>query len=166
MPRINTHLHLALMLSKKRNIADMVSFYLGNAYPDCWGVSVKQGLLYHYKKELASLCDLNGFLQNEELDDFNLGYLFHLWVDNRILEVDTGDISKSDCLLCDMEVIAPVIEQLRQCEFTGREYQAMQNVLALESEPMPLYLVSDDKKKRYNEILDKLADEFAAQFLR
>ena len=94
------------------------------------------------------------------MDDFNFGYYFHLWVDNRILEVDVDDISKDDCLICDMEVITPIIQQLKQHSVIGKEYQSMQNILSLESEPLFLCSVSEDKKKRYEAILDMLVDEF------
>ena len=100
------------------------------------------------------------FKKSEEMDDFNFGFYFHLWVDNRILEVDVGDISKDDCLICDMEVIPTIIQQLKQHSVSGKEYQSMQNVLALESEPLSLRSVSEDKKKRYDAILDMLVDEF------
>jgi len=160
MPKINTHLHLALKLSEKMDIVDLDAFFLGNVYPDCWNISIEQSLIYHYKNDRSNLCDVEKFKIDEEISDFNLGYMFHLWIDNRILEVDTKDISKYDCLICDMEVVVPIIQQLKQGVFTGKEYQAMQNILSLESEPIPLYLVPEDKKRRYNEILDKLVDEF------
>lgn len=160
MPKINTHLHLAIKLSEKLNIQNLNSFYLGNAYPDCWNYSIDQSIQLHYKNEFNSLCNLELFKENEEMNDFNLGYYFHLWVDNHILNNDTEDISKYDCLICDMEVILPIIDQLRQLEPVDKEHQAMQNILTLESEPMPLYLVSRDKKKRYEEILDELILRF------
>lgn len=161
MPRINTHLHLASKLSEKIDIADLDSFFLGNAYPDCWSVSIEQALLLHYKNDPSALCNIEKFISSDDLNDFNLGYLFHLWVDNRILEADTKDISKTDCLICDWEAIVPIIRQLKQFSFTGERYQAMQNILSMESEPVPPYSVPEEKKKRYIEILDKLADEFA-----
>lgn len=161
MPRINTHLHLASKLSRKIDITDLDSFFLGNAYPDCWSISIEQALLLHHKKDPAGLCNIEEFISSKDLDDFNLGYLFHLWVDNRILEADTKGISKTDCLICDTEVVVPIIRQLKQFSFTGEKNQAMQNILSTESEPVPQYSVPEAKKKRYIEILDKLVDEFA-----
>lgn len=160
MPKINTHLHLALKLNKVINICDLDSFLLGNAYPDCWSTSLEQSLVNHYKNDPSSLCNLELFKKFEKMDDFNFGYYFHLWVDNRILEVDVDDISKDDCLICDMEVITPIIQQLKQHSVIGKEYQSMQNILSLESEPLFSYSVSEDKKKRYEAILDMLIDEF------
>lgn len=160
MPKVNTHLHIALKLSTAMTIKDLDSFLLGNAYPDCWTTSIERSLCYHYKDDISSLCDLERFSRTEKMDDFNFGYYFHLWVDNHILEVDVSDITKHDCLICDMAVITPIIHQLKQLTVTDKKLQALQNIMALESEPMPLYLVSEDKKKRYEEILDTLVDEF------
>lgn len=160
MPKINTHLHIALKLSIATEIQDFDSFLLGNAYPDCWKTSVERSLRCHYKDDPSGPCDLERFRSTEEKDAFSFGHYFHLWVDNRISEVDVGDISKYDCLICDMPVIAPTIQRLRQLTVTGKKHQALQNVLALESESMPLYLVPEEKQKRYHAILDMLADEF------
>ena len=166
MPKISTHLHLALKLSKIIKIKDLNFFLLGNAYPDCWKISVEKSLRLHYKDDASAPCCLEKFKENEEMDDFNFGYYFHLWVDNRIMEVDAGDISKDDCLICDMASVAPLIRQLEQYNAAdGREHQAVQNILALASEPLPLYEVPEDKKKRYDAILDTLADEFAKEHL-
>ena len=160
MPKINTHLHLALKLSEKIQIENFHSFLLGNAYPDCWNMSAAEAMKKHYKDTLDNPCDMKRFRENEETNDFNLGYYFHLWVDNRILEIDLEDISKYDCMICDMPVIGPIIQELQENEFTGKEYEAMQNIMTLESEPMPLYLVNPDKQERYNAILDGLVAEF------
>lgn len=75
MPKINTHIHLALKVSKKINIHDIESFVLSNAYPDY----VDRLGEYHYKDNEDSECNLQKFLEIEELNDFNLGYYFHLW---------------------------------------------------------------------------------------
>lgn len=166
MPKINTHLHLALLLSNKINISNLNSFYLGNAYPDCWKDSIEKSLQFHYKKDLNEPCNLNMFISKEERNDFNFGYYFHLWIDNHILEIDTGDISKYDCLICDMQSISPIIEQLKQFNYDGKEALAMQNILTLESEPMPLYLVSKDKINRYNNILNMLVNNFISEIER
>lgn len=164
MPKIHTHLHLGLKLSKVINIKDMQSFLLGNAYPDCGKSSIDKSLKYHYKDDVSSLCDLELFKKNEEMNDFNLGYYYHLWIDNRILKEDLGDITKYDCLICDMPVIGSIIEQFKEYKACGKEYQAIQNILALEQEPMPLYLVSEAKKQRYHELLDKLVCEFVSEY--
>ncbi len=147
MPKISTHLHLAMKLSKKINITDLNSFYLGNAYPDCWNDSVEEGNRRH--------CEADA-----EESGFNLGWKFHLWVDNRMKDIDTGDISKYDCMICDMPVIGHLIEELKQHAFVGKEAEAMNNILSLELEPIPLYLVPAEKMKRYEEMLDMLVDEF------
>lgn len=160
MPKIHTHLHLALKLSKKINISDVDSFFLGSAYPDAWKTSTEKSLQYHYKKEAYEECNLEAFMKNEPMDDFNLGYYFHLWIDNRILETDTSDINKQDCLICDMEGILPMIQHLRELKLSGKRYEAFQNILCLESEPMLLYRVPEMRKKKYEEILDKLVNEF------
>lgn len=160
MPKINTHLHLALKLSKIIDICDLTSFLLGNTYPDCWNTSFEQSLFNHYKSDPLSLCNLELFKKTEEKNDFNFGYYFHLWVDNRILGVDVSDISKEDCFICDMDVIAPMIQQLKQHVVIGKENQSMKNILSLESEPLPLHSVSEEKKNRYVAILDMLVEEF------
>lgn len=125
MPKVNTHLHIALKLSRIMDIKDLNSFLLGNAYPDCWTTSIEKSLCYHYKGEISSLCNLERFKRTEEKNDFNFGYYFHLWVDNRILEVDVGDISKYDCLICDMAMITPIIHQLKQLTVTDKKHQAL-----------------------------------------
>lgn len=145
---------------QKTHVADPASFLLGSAYPDRFHHSVEEGLALHYKKDLMGPCDLTAFLKNEERDDFGLGYFFHLWVDDRIMSVNTEDISPSDCLICDMGAFLPFYETLRGQTFTGKKQVAMQNVLTLEREPMPLYLVPPEKKKRYEVLLDTLVDEF------
>ena len=164
MPKLNTHLHLGSKLSEVINIKDINSFLLGNVYPDCWNTSIEKSLEYHYKDTLSSFCNLESFKMNEEMNDFNLGYYFHLWIDNRILKEDIGDITKYDCLICDMPVIAPIICQFKEYKACGKEYQSIQNILELETEPMPLYLVSEEKKKRYYSILDKLVSEFVFEY--
>lgn len=165
MPNISTHLHLALKLSRKIEIKDLNAFYLGNAYPDQWKNSVEKSLDFHYKNTLSDICDCESFMKNEEMNDFNFGYYFHLWVDNHILEINTSDLTKYDCLICDMQVIYPIIMELKQESFTGKEYQAMQNILELEYMPLPLYMVTPDKRKRYEELLDQIVDEFLEKHL-
>lgn len=164
MPKISTHLHLALKLSQKIKISDLNSFYLGNAFPDCWNESDDNAKKYHYFKELSYECDLESFIKNEDINNFNFGHYFHLWVDNHIsqvlLEYNYTNINKYDCIICDMPIIAFIIEELKQYTCIKKQYQALKNILSLESEPVPLYIVSIEKKKNYEEILDKLIDEF------
>ena len=163
MPKITTHLHLALKLLDKISIKDKNGFLLGNAYPDCMDAGEEEFLSLHYKDSRYSLCDLKKFKEQEEKNDFNLGYYFHLWTDNRIREVDTGDISKYDCIICDIPVILPAVEELKKESFCGRKETAMGNILALESEAVPLIEVPDEKRKRYGQILDVLAEKFVSE---
>ncbi len=163
MPKITTHLHLALKLLDKISIKDKKAFLLGNAYPDCMYAGEEEFLSLHYKDSRYSLCDLKKFKEQEKKNDFNLGYYFHLWTDNRIREVDTGDISKYDCIICDIPVILPAVEELKKESFSGRKETAMGNILALESEAVPLIEVPDEKRKKYEEILDVLAEKFASE---
>lgn len=152
MPKISTHLHLALKLCEKIEIEDKTSFFLGNSYPDCWNDSVEEGERRH--------CAVDA-----EENDFNLGWKFHLWVDDRMKDIDTGDISKYDCMICDMPVIGHLIEELKQHTFTGKEAEAMNHILSLESEPIPLYLVPAEKMNRYEEMLDRLVDLFLVDYI-
>lgn len=161
MPRINTHLHLALKLSQRIRIDNLDSFFLGNAYPDCWHISMEQSLCNHYKSDPTGLCNLESFKREHGNNDFDLGYFFHLWIDNRILEVNTGNISKQDCMICDMEIIAPLIQRLKMGEFEGEELLAMQNISLMEAAPIPTLAVSDEKKVQYQNLLEMMADEFA-----
>ena len=163
MPKITTHLHLALKLLDKISIKDKKAFLLGNAYPDCAGVREEEFLSLHYKQSRYGLCNLEKFAEQEEKNDFNLGYYCHLWTDNRIIEVDTGDISKYDCIICDIPVILPAVEELKKESFCGREETAMGNILALESEAVPLIEVTREKRKKYDEVLDGIADKFASE---
>ena len=164
MPKINTHLHAALELTKRMDVNNLESFYLGNVYPDCGNYSEEEQCLYHYKKDISRLCNIEMFIETEERNDFNLGYLFHLWFDNYILNVDVEDISKYDCMICDMEVILPVIHELQKKEYAGKEAEAMQKILLLESEPIPLYLVPEHKKEKYTEMLNEAIDTFLEQY--
>lgn len=164
MPQVSTHLHLALKLQKKINIADSDSFLLGNAFPDQWKDSFEKSLGLHYKTDPSGVCNLDEFLKNNRLDnDFNLGYYFHLWVDNEIQKVNVGNISKSDCLIYDMEIIRPAILQLKQNIWQDKKLQAMNNILSLESTPLPLYIPDSEKKTRYDNILEQLVCEFATK---
>jgi len=103
-----------------------------------------------------------------EIVDLDLFYLenvypdclFHMWIDNYMLSVDMGDISMYDQMICDMEVILPIIQELQGKEYVGREKEALEKILALASEPVPLYLVPKYKKEKYIEILDGAVEAF------
>lgn len=118
MPRISTHLHLALKLYEKMQMEDKTAFFLGDNYSE-----------------------------------------IHAWIDEHIKEMELGDITKYDCMICDMPIIGPLIEELRQGTYSGAEEAAMKKILSLETEPIPLYLVPDEKKLRYERILEILVDE-------
>lgn len=156
MAKLHTHLHLGCLLKEKVFIEDFDSFILGNAYPD----SKEHGLELHYKKDWNEACDLDAFLEKETMDSFTLGYYFHLWVDNHIEQFDLQDITASDCLICDMEVLHPVLAYLSESDYEGKEKEAMDNIHTLDCIPMPLYLVFDGKKKSYRKLLMQVVDRF------
>lgn len=161
MPQITTHLHLAKLLSQRISINHTTSFLLGNAYPDCWQQSISQSLKLHYKQADDSNCSLSEFLTHNHLDDFHFGYYFHLWTDNYMLHIDTLNISKQDSLICDREVIQPLLIELMNLELRNpKEQQAMENIRLLESKPLSLYLVSLDKNQQYLEILEQCVKTF------
>lgn len=159
MPRISTHLHLGKILLSKYEVENKESFLLGCVYPD-----VKERMMErHYKQNITDFCDLEAFKIQNTLDDFNFGYYFHLWVDNEIRKVDVSDISKDDCLICDMEEIISLIYELKQLSFVGKEKEAMDLINTLENEPMPLYLVRRDIKEKYSNILFELVNGFLVE---
>ena len=159
MPKIHTHLSLALKLSKQVHINNLTTFLLGNAYPDIWDENIDDALHLHYKKDADSECDLKSFLNENDLnDEFNLGCYFHLWVDNEIRHIDLLNISKYDCMIIDHEIIFPIIPALTAS--SDKEKQALNNIYKLSNEPMPLYLVHHDKKQQYLDILDTLVNQF------
>ena len=159
MPRIHTHLALALKLSEQININNLNAFLLGNAYPDIWDENINEAIHLHYKNDANSKCNLTSFLKDYNLSDaFNLGYYFHLWVDNEIKYMNLLDISKYDCMICDNEILSPIIPNLVACH--DKEKQALNNIYKLNHEPMPLYLVHLDKKEQYHHILDTLVYHF------
>lgn len=164
MPKIHTHLHLALLLQKKMKIANEHSFLLGTVYPDCFHVSVEKAKLLHYMIE--DNCDLSKFIQNKKWNYFTFGYYFHLWVDNYIQKMDLNNITVSDCLLCDMEVIAPILQELLNVKYEGKEKEAQDNLTQLEKIPMPLYLVDEEKKKKYNLLLNEINEQFIKEMKR
>ena len=100
-------------------------------------------------------------MQMEDKAAFFLGDDYseiHAWIDERIRVMELGDITKYDCMICDMPIIGPLIEELRQGTYSGAEEAAMKKILLLETEPIPLYLVPDEKKLRYERILETLVE--------
>ena len=112
---------------------------------------------------------LAGKIEIQDLTGFYLGAAgakcdeqneFHAWFEDYMAELDMQDISMYDQLICDMEVILPVIQELQQQELTGKRAEAMEKILQLESEPMPLYLVPEQKKQEYIQILERAIDAY------
>ncbi|MBE6114577.1 MAG: hypothetical protein E7191_05805 [Erysipelotrichaceae bacterium] len=163
MPSISTHLHLALLASDRLPITDTDAFLLGSVYPDQMYISEYKSVLLHYKEHVEDPCDLKRFLECESKDDFTLGYYYHLWCDEYVKHVELEDITKYDRLICDMEVLIPVIQRLCNNSYTGKYQQSMENIMILEREPMPLYLVSPSKKEKYVEVLESIVDAFVKE---
>ncbi len=165
MPKISTHLHLALKILEKLDIQNETAFLLGNAYRDCWYKDEEAAVKNHYKSRPQSACDLKRFLKENTLDDFNLGWYFHLWTDNRFKILDTGDISGYDRVICDMPVVHPLLQKLQQMEFSGREKQAVENIRNMANQPVPLYMVDRDKSARYEAILENVSAQFVSLYV-
>ena len=49
MPKIHTHLALAMKLSQQININNLNAFLLGNAYPDIWDENIDEAI-YEFEK--------------------------------------------------------------------------------------------------------------------
>ena len=98
-----------------------------------------------------------------ENDDFSLGCRFRLWIDDFAKTVNFEDVNEYDRLICDMPVIISYIENIKERKLSGKELRAFQKVLALEYQPMPLYLVSVEKSARYSRILDNIVDNFVGE---
>ncbi len=161
MPKISTHINLALKLFEKLDIENETAFLLGSAYADCGYKDRRQMLKNHYKNTPEDFCNLKAFLKENVLDDFNFGWYFHLWTDNRIRHMDLEDISDYDRVIFDMPRVQPVVLKLAEKEFCGREKQALENILDMANRPVPLYLPSEEKAEKYKEILNNLAARFA-----
>lgn len=159
MPPIHTHLHLALLFLEKTALNNPDIFLLGTAYPDCFDLDEEAFLYRHGRRDAADFCDY-GVLTDETRDEFTLGWYFHLWTDNHIREMELEDISRHDCLICDMDAFGPVWQRLSGMEWDGKRRQAMENIQQLACQPMPLYLVFDEKKRRYRAILEQLVEKF------
>ena len=72
---------------------------------------------------------------------------FQLWLEEKWSTIDFGDISKYDRMICDMPVVGPTVED-------------PEVIQQLESEPMPLYLVPDEKRERYEALLNQIVAEY------
>ena len=72
---------------------------------------------------------------------------FKIWIEVNWNQLDFGDISKYDRMICDMPVVGPTVED-------------PEVIQKLESEPMPLYLVSEEKRERYEILLYKIIAEY------
>lgn len=158
MPHIHTHLHLAKIFVEQVQLKDLTAFYLGNCYPNTANGLRKRKL--HYKKCLSDYCDLDLMERKEDFNDFFKGYYFHLWVDNYFRTLDLEDINKYDALICDMGEIGEIIESLKGKEYEGKQLVAYHNLMTLEKQPMPLYLVHPEKQARYQAILEHVVEEF------
>lgn len=159
MPRLHTHLHLSKIFLEQYPMKNPDSFLLGNIYPDQFEDSEKM-MHDHYKNNIEDDCNLSQFLNEKNLDDFNMGFYFHLWVDNKIKTINLYDITKQDCLICDMDAIFPIIEDLKSKSFTGIEKEAFEHLHQLDHIPMLLYIVSKDKQEKYEKILHQLVSDF------
>ena len=139
MERNHTYLHLALKLKEKINIDDFDSFCLGCVCPE-------DGIEWGTAKE-----------------DFTRGKAFGQWAQGKICRMD---IAKYDAMICDMEAILPLVERLREGKYQGEKQQALENILALEQEPVPLYLVCPEQKIKYAASLERLAEEFCKTIIK
>lgn len=159
MPKIQTHLHLGIIYLNQFEIKDENAFLLGCSYPDKWHLNKEDALKRHYKNESTSPCHLDSFLKDYNLqDDFNLGYYFHLWLDNEIKTVETDGISMYDCLLSDHDVIYSFVQSLHADN--ELQAQALENIHYALNQPLPLYLVPIDKVNKYKKILNLLITKF------
>ena len=110
--------------------------------------------------ERMQIQDLTGFYLGAACANGDEQNEFHAWFENYMAELDMQDISVYDQLICDMEVILPVIQELQKQELSGKRAEAMETILQLESEPMPLYLVPEQKKQAYIQILDHAIEAY------
>ena len=142
MLKVNTYLRLGIKLSERIRIEDISSLLLGLAYFES-GEGEKDKAI--------------------EDDDFSLGCRFRLWIDDFAKTVNFEDVNEYDRLICDMPVIISYIENIKERKLSGKELRAFQKVIALEHQPMPLYLVSVEKSARYSRILDDIVDNFVGE---
>lgn len=160
MPKLSTHLNLALILGKKLNIQDLRSLFLGAVYPDALD-DEDLFLKLHFKNNVKDLCDLKVFLSKiKTRDEFSLGYFFHLYLDNVYESYDFKDIRQYDVLICDMQRVIPFLDLIKEDTDNPKEKRALQNIKRLDREPMPLYMVFKERAMAYEEILEKIVDDF------
>lgn len=72
---------------------------------------------------------------------------FKTWIEEKWNQIDFDDISKYDRMICDMPVVGPTVED-------------PEVIRELEAEPMPLYLVPEEKRERYEILLDEIISEY------
>ena len=142
MLKVNTYLRLGIKLSERIRIEDISSLLLGLAYFES-GAGEKDKAI--------------------EEGDFSLGCRFRLWIDDFAKTVNFEDVNEYDRLICDMPVIISYIEDIKERKLSDKELLAFQKVIALEHQPMPLYLVSVEKSARYSRILDNIVDNFVGE---
>ncbi len=160
MPKLSTHLNLALILGEKLNIQDLRSLLLGASYPDVLD-DEKMFLKLHFKSTAKDLCDLNDFLlKTKTRDNFSLGHFFHLYLDNVYENYDFNDIKRYDGLICDMQRVIPYLDLIKKDTDNPKEKRALQNIKRLDQEPMPLYMVFKERVIAYEEILEKIVIDF------
>ena len=136
MPKISTHLHLALILSDVLKIRDLKSMMLGSAYPDVLD-DKRLFLSLHYKENCLASCDLKAFLK---------------------------DINQYDALIFDMQKVSPHSNLFKTRAQDERESLALKNIQALDKEPMPLYIPDPLKKESYEKILHKVILDFLERY--
>ncbi len=160
MPKLSTHLNLALILGEKLNIQDLRDLFLGSAYPDVLD-DEKLFLKLHFKNTAEGLCDLKTFLLKVKTrDNFSLGHFFHLYLDNVYENYDFKDIKKYDALICDMQRVMPYLDLVKIETIDPKKKRAILNIKRLDLEPMPLYMVFKERVIAYEEILEKIVNDF------
>ena len=160
MPKLSTHLNLALILGEKIKIQDLRSLFLGAAYPDVLDDD-DLFLKLHFKKTAKDLCDLKTFLLKVKTrDNFSLGHFFHLYLDNVYESYDFKDIKKYDALICDMQRVIPYLDLVKIETIEPKKKRAIQNIKRLDLEPIPLYMIFKEQAIAYEEILEKIVADF------
>ena len=155
MLSVSTCLHLALKLGEVINEDNTDMLLLGSAYQySANEAEPEQNVINAYKEYKSA--------ENSE-KAFALGCLFRVWLDAECGNISMKNINKYDKLICDMEAVIPAVYRLKEKSFEGRAEEAMRNILALENEPMPLYLVPGKKKNRYVKKLKSIAKSFKEQ---
>ena len=89
---------------------------------------------------------------------------FHWFKVNYLDRADELDMYEIEFLIDENTFLDKhYVEELKKESFCGRKETAMGNILALESEAVPLIEVPDEKRKRYGQILDVLAEKFVSE---